>query len=117
MHTRRHFLDVATAALAASATRGFPRDPAHDLLFIHGRGQGGFDPAVLESQWMDAFKRGAQRIGRTIPSTINVGFPLYGDVLDQFANAVNLPLTADIQAGEIIRPRPLRKPAYINKLH
>jgi len=46
---------------------------------------------------MDGFKHGAQRLGRTLPSSVSVAFPFYGDVLDQFTNAANLPLTPDIQ--------------------
>jgi len=97
MYTRRNLLGVALGALTVSATRAFSRDLPHDLLFIHGRGQGGFNPAVLESRWMHAFKLGAQKLGRTIPSTLNVSFPFYGDALDQFAKASKVPSTAGIQ--------------------
>src|ERR1700730_13932081 len=97
MYSRRQILGLAAAALAASVTRGFAGDPPHDLLFIHGRGQGGFDPAVLQSQWMDGVKHGAQGLGLTLPSSVSVAFPFYGDVLDEFTNAANLPLTPDIQ--------------------
>ena len=97
MYTRRNLLGVALGALTVSATRAFSRDLPHDLLFIHGRGQGGFNPAVLESRWMHAFKLGAQKLGRTIPSTLNVSFPFYGDALDQFAKASKVPSTAGIR--------------------
>ena len=66
------------------------------FLFM-GEVRGDFDPAVLQSQWVDAFKRGAQNLGRPFPSGVSVSFPFYGDALDQFANAASLPLTSDIQ--------------------
>jgi pimeloyl-ACP methyl ester carboxylesterase len=97
MPSRRHFLGMAAVAIAASTARGLADDPPQDLLFIHGRGQGASDPTVLQSQWMDILRRGAQTLGRTVPSTVSVGFPFYGKVLDELANAANLPLTADIQ--------------------
>jgi pimeloyl-ACP methyl ester carboxylesterase len=98
MYSRRYLLGFAIAALACSGTRGVAGDQSHDLLFIHGRGQGRFDPVVLRSQWMDALKRGAQKVGSAVPSVINIDFPFYGNTLDQFVNAANLPLTLDIQA-------------------
>src|SRR5258708_2370563 len=97
MHTRRHILGIITTALAAVTTRGLAAEPAQDLLFIHGHGQSGYDPKVLETQWLDAFKRGAQKLGRTMPSSVKVAFPFYGDTLERFAKAASLPVTDDIQ--------------------
>lgn len=98
MRSRRDTLGFAIATLVASRTRGFAGDQPTDLLFVHGRGQGGLDPVTLQAQWSEALKRGATNIGRTIPSTLRVDFPFYGDTLDQFVKAVGLPLTTDVQA-------------------
>jgi hypothetical protein len=95
MH-RRYFLGIATAALAAASTRGLAAG-VRDVLFVHGRGEGGFDPAVIEKQWMDAFRQGAQKLGRAVPQALKVAFPYYGDKLDAFTNAASLPVTADIR--------------------
>jgi hypothetical protein len=49
------------------------------------------------SNWLNALRRGAQKIGRALPDTIDVAFPYYGDALDRFIRNYNIPLTSDIQ--------------------
>jgi len=67
------------------------------LLLVHGRGQQGLDPNALKTAWMTTLARGAAALGLTIPSTIDVAFPYYGDRLDQFTRDFQIPLTSDIQ--------------------
>ncbi|MCU7843911.1 MAG: lipase family protein [Candidatus Thiodiazotropha sp. (ex Monitilora ramsayi)] len=68
------------------------------LVFVHGRSQQGKDPEVLKKTWFDALKKGAETAGLEIPADLEVAFPFYGDVLDEFTQQMNLPLTTDIQA-------------------
>ena len=68
------------------------------LVFVHGRGQEDKDPSELESQWIESLRRGARKLGRDIPENIDIAFPFYGKVLDDFAKRLDLPLTVDIQA-------------------
>jgi hypothetical protein len=85
MHARRA---RAAATMAAVAARR--------LVFVHGRGQEGLDPAMLKAQWLEALRKGAQALGRNVPNQLEVAFPYYGDVLDQFVRQSKVPLTADI---------------------
>ena len=71
---------------------------AKRLLFIHGRGQAGLDPAVLKVEWLDTLKRGAQSAGVSLPSGVDVAFPYYGDRLEYFSSQSQIPLTSDIHA-------------------
>jgi hypothetical protein len=66
------------------------------LVFVHGRAQEGHDPDLLKTNWMNALRRGAQALGRTIPNNIRVAFPYYGDTLAEFARQFDVPLTSDI---------------------
>ncbi|VVO68818.1 hypothetical protein PS850_01218 [Pseudomonas fluorescens] len=68
------------------------------IVFIHGRDQQGRDPEMLKSSWLEALRRGANSLGRTLPDDLDVTFPFYGDVLDRFANDFDIPLTSEIQA-------------------
>lgn len=97
---RRNFLKLGAAipiavitSLASSATQAIPTR----LLFVHGRSQEGKDPDRLKSLWMDALKRGVEKLGRGLPDRIDVRFPFYGDALDNFAQQYEVPLTLDIQ--------------------
>jgi len=91
------------AIVAALATAGLPSPgvaaPAPvRLLLVHGRSQQGRDPVELKKAWLAALRRGAQAAGVTLPEEIDVAFPFYGDVLDKFARAFEIPLASDIQA-------------------
>jgi hypothetical protein len=69
------------------------------LVLVHGRGQQGLDPAQLKLAWLTAFRGGATANGRTVPDTLDVTFPYYGDVLDKFAREYDVPLSPqDVQA-------------------
>ena len=96
MMNRRQWLK-GTSALAASSLMalgpsGAKAAPVKRLLFVHGRAQGGFDPVDLKATWMATLQRGAQALGRTVPD-VDVAFPFYGKVLDDYAAAQDLPLS------------------------
>jgi hypothetical protein len=98
MLDRRSLLTGVTASVtmgvisAAVAATGPLR-----LVLVHGRGQQRLDPTELKSNWLNTLRRGAQKLGRTLPDTIDVAFPYYGDALDRFIRNYNIPLTSDIQ--------------------
>jgi hypothetical protein len=68
------------------------------LLLVHGRAQQGLNPDTLKAQWIATLTQGAAASGLTIPSTIDVAFPFYGDKLDDFTRQYGIPLTTDMQA-------------------
>jgi hypothetical protein len=102
---RRQFLSLASAGalapFAATVSRAQPaaQTPVRHLIFVHGRDQQGLDPAALKSSWLAALQRGADSLHRQLPSSLDVSFPYYGDVLYRYASAPDVPLTTDdIQA-------------------
>ncbi len=97
MLERRDFLRLGVAGvLGGLSTTTIAAKPAK-LVFVHGRDQQGKDPVLLKAEWLDALKRGAQKINRTLPPDLEIAFPFYGDLLDGFAKAMNIPLSADVQ--------------------
>jgi hypothetical protein len=102
MTSRRQVLGGASAALVGTALFGPCRviadGPPKRLVFIHGRGQAGMDPAVLKANWLAALQRGLDRHHDKLPATIEVAFPFYGDKLEEFAKKFDIPLTSTIQA-------------------
>ena len=66
------------------------------LVLVHGRGQQGLDPDKLKSEWLNALHQGASAVGRTLPNTVTVTFPYYGDRLQKFVEEFNLPLASEI---------------------
>jgi hypothetical protein len=98
MLDRRSLLTGVTASAATgiiSAAMG-ATGPLR-LVLVHGRSQQRLHPTELMSNWLNALRRGAQKIGRALPDTIDVAFPYYGDALDRFIRNYNIPLTSDIQ--------------------
>jgi hypothetical protein len=94
MLDRRSLLTGATASVAMgiiSAAAG-ATGPLR-LVLVHGRGKQRRDPTELKSQWLKTVRRGAQKLGRTLPDTIEVAFPYYGDALDRYIRTYNIPLT------------------------
>lgn len=65
---------------------------------MHGRAQQGLNPDKLKSEWIEALNRGAATFGKTLPKDVDVAFPFYGDILDKYTKAFEIPLTSDIQA-------------------
>src|SRR4051794_32531433 len=68
------------------------------LIFVHGRGQEGLDANELKATWIATLRRGAEQIGRTLPDTLDVAFPYYGDTLDRLTREADIPLTSDVHA-------------------
>ena len=73
------------------------------LIFVHGRSQQGRDNAALmKSEWTAALREGARKLGRALPTDLEIILPYYGDELDRFITKENTPLASDIQT----RPEP-----------
>lgn len=68
------------------------------ILFVHGRAQGGRDPEALCRIWVDTLKEGLAAAGKSLPTAIRVDFPFYGDKLDEFTRAADLPTAAEVAA-------------------
>jgi hypothetical protein len=102
MMNRRRLLKIASAValsgVALSIVRAQPAASSTRLLFVHGRGQQGLNPATLKATWLAALKRGAAKNHQAIPSGVDVQFPFYGDKLDEFTRQFAIPLTSDVHA-------------------
>jgi hypothetical protein len=97
---RRELLTSVGATLTTSLlSEAHSADP-HPvrLVLVHGRSQQGRNPVELQSIWLEALRRGAAKLNRTLPDRLDVAFPFYGDKLDEFARQFDVPLTTDIQA-------------------
>jgi hypothetical protein len=99
MLDRRAILKAACAGAACSLAPLVARGAGATKLFlIHGRAQEGKDPVKLKEEWLEALNRGAAKFGKSLPSTIEVSLPFYGDVLDKYTERFGIPLTSDITA-------------------
>ena len=67
-----------------------------NLVFIHGRAQGGKDPHLLEESWKKAFENGLQVAGLRMPSGVMIRFPFYGDKLDELVKEADSPPVAGV---------------------
>jgi hypothetical protein len=92
---RRELLKTASAFAVSGAMALIPVRAAAErvtrLLLVHGRGQAGLNPDTLKAAWMATLRRGATALGRTVPADLDVAFPFYGDVLDQYTRALAIP--------------------------
>jgi hypothetical protein len=68
------------------------------ILFIHGRAQGGKNPAELKQIWIDTLKEGFQANGQTLPDNVAIDFPFYGDKLDELTSEASLDKPEDVIA-------------------
>lgn len=84
-----HALSPSWAAAALTPRR---------LLLVHGRSQQGKDPQQLKAAWLAALQRGADHIHVPMPQNLDVALPFYGDKLDEFTRAFDIPLTSTLQA-------------------
>lgn len=66
------------------------------ILFVHGRAQGGKNPAELRQLWIDTLAEGLRAAGRDLPDDIHIDLPFYGDRLDEFTAAADLPSAAEV---------------------
>jgi hypothetical protein len=98
MRNRREVLAFGMAVVLARILSARADSRPLRLLLVHGRGQGGLDPAQLQAQWIEALSQGAQNLGRALPNSIEVAFPYYGDTLDRIVHEFDLPLTSDVHA-------------------
>jgi hypothetical protein len=89
---------MALAPAAFIPAAGNTAEPVQDLVLIHGRDQQGKQPDALKAAWMGALTSGAQRAGKKLPMPIKVEFPYYGDKLDEFARAYDIPLSSEAQS-------------------
>jgi hypothetical protein len=96
MISRRNLIGLSLAAIVDRLTPAFGADTTARLLFVHGRGQAGLKTADLQSAWLSALVKGAQALGKELPANLEVAFPYYGDVLDDFVKRANLPLTSEV---------------------
>ena len=98
MLDRRTFISVVTTAAATRLENVFAAgQQVRKLVFIHGRAQQGRDPVKLKAEWLDALGQGSSKTKLKVPDPLDVSFPFYGDVLDDFAKKSEIPLTADVQ--------------------
>jgi hypothetical protein len=102
MTSRRQLLQLAGAGALAHLYRRSDADvPAvkpKRLLFIHGRGQQGYDPKTLQADWLAALKEGTAKLGEVVPAHIDIAFPFYGDALGKFESETSIPLTSDVHS-------------------
>lgn len=66
------------------------------ILFVHGIAQGGKDPVALKRVWIETLNKGLSASGLQLPRDVSFDFPFYGDKLDEYKNAANLPHTSDV---------------------
>ncbi len=64
-----------------------------NLVFVHGRAQGGKNPDTLKQEWLEALNLGWVRAGITPPDLDEVKFPYYADRLNVRVNQTNSGLT------------------------
>jgi hypothetical protein len=99
MFDRRELLMLASATAVMSAIKTASGAPAQlRLVLVHGRDQQGKDPALLKSDWINALQKGAQAFGGSLPTSLDVRFPYYGDKIAKFAEDFEIPLTSDIHS-------------------
>jgi hypothetical protein len=61
------------------------------ILFIHGRAQGGKDPAELRQTWINTLNKGVKAAGLRLPDDVQFDFPFYADTLDDFVARLDDP--------------------------
>lgn len=98
MLDRREMLKFSWAAALATVLPRSARATPLKLLFVHGRGQGGSNPIDLKTTWLNTLNEGAAAGGRTVPGNLEIAFPFYGDVLDEFVRQSQLPLPSEIHS-------------------
>jgi hypothetical protein len=97
MLSRRKLLAGISTYIATSLATAWSATEPLRIVFVHGRGQQGLDPVELKSNWLESLRLGATAIGRALPDNLDVAFPYYGDILEKFTKAYDVPLTSDIK--------------------
>jgi hypothetical protein len=102
MIDRRELLKVASAVAFCGLTSFAPSRAdstrSGKLLFVHGRSQQGKNPETLKNEWFGVLRGAATSLGLTLPGSLQIAFPYYGDVLDKFTREFAIPLTSTIHA-------------------
>jgi hypothetical protein len=93
---RRDFLRLGVTSALAGLAAARSSAASVKLVLIHGRDQQGKDPALLKAEWLDALTKGAKKINRPLPANLDVAFPFYGNLLDDFAKQMDIPLSVDV---------------------
>src|SRR3954468_21302108 len=65
-----------------------------NLIFIHGRSQGGKDQIQLKETWLNTWKDGLRAANLEFPQWWTIHFPYYGDLLDALVQQENAPVGA-----------------------
>lgn len=68
------------------------------ILMIHGRAQGGKKPDELRAIWIKTLTKGFQNAGLAFPHDVEIDFPFYGDLLDQYTAQAKLPTPQEVVA-------------------
>ena len=105
MNSRRDFIKLvcmSTVSTLSGHSNAQSVESSHTnkpkrIVFVHGRSQQGKDPEELKILWTETLKKGVEKYGGTFPNNISISFPFYGDLLDNYAKQLQVPLTTDIQ--------------------
>jgi hypothetical protein len=103
MVSRRELLAAAFWAAStlpltgADSVDAKPKQKPKRLILVHGRSQERRDRTLINAEWVEALRAGAQKLGRALPSDLEIVLPYYGDKLDGFARQWNIPLTSEVQ--------------------
>lgn len=62
-----------------------------NIVFIHGRSQGGQNPVLLQKTWEQTLEIGLANAGLILPSETKILFPFYGDRLDELIAEIEIP--------------------------
>jgi hypothetical protein len=98
MISRRHLNALLVAAILNRVATSRGAGEQVRLVFVHGRGQAGLNPDDLKAAWLSALTQGAQALGRKLPAGLDVAFPFYANVLEDFVKRSNLPVTSEVIA-------------------
>jgi hypothetical protein len=80
------------------ASRAIASTPVRRIVFVHGRGQAGLDPAGLKAAWLQDLRIGIEATGAKLPDGLDIVFPYYGNKLEAFVAQSKLPLGDDLKA-------------------
>jgi hypothetical protein len=96
--SRRELVGLASLGAALSMLPKAFASTNIRLVMVHGIAQQGLNPDTLKAAWLDALALGAKSIGQALPSSLEVAFPYYADILDKFVKDFDIPLVQDVHA-------------------
>jgi hypothetical protein len=62
-----------------------------NIVFIHGRSQGGKNPVELQKTWEQTLDVGLANAGLKLSNETKILFPFYGDLLDELITKIEIP--------------------------